>query len=208
MLLLAGLKQPWAWAVAEGHMPLINSDDDGYRMSGRAYIGIVALPGAPSGEDVSALSNRIGIDKIPPEWAESAVIGVAKLDFVNRDSLRLPVWYRQWRDPGKGYCWGIKDSVSLPQPVELDLTEQPDWLWDATEEQRDMVFELYRDKISQRLMNRLYTRRKEQRITQAELAGVLGYTTRHMHNLEKSATGSIQRAILLLDVLGYPVTDY
>jgi|6_EtaG_2_1085325.scaffolds.fasta_scaffold62999_2 DNA-binding XRE family transcriptional regulator len=202
---IVSVKQPWAWAVANGYAPLLNRHHDAGPYTKHKYLGIYALPEQAEPDDIQFVCNRIGVDRIPPAfYEEGGVIGVSKIETVTSSASQIPLWYRQWRDEGYRYAWSIKDAVPI-SPVRFDPGEGG--LWSPSQEIADTILGLYRKEISTRLLKSLRNKRKEQGISQVYLAKLLGYTERHIINIENRGTGSLEKAIMLLDVLGYPVVD-
>ena len=198
------LRQPWAWAVANGHMPILNRNDDVREYPYHRYLAIHASDKAVNEEDREFLAMRIGQDRLPKFFAKGGIVGVVTIQRSVYDTERLPLWYKQWRDDAFRYAWIVK----RPHEIELvDCKGEPGELWDPPPAVRSVVLSLYRDVLSRDIMDKLITKRKESGITQEYLAGLLGYTNRQIINIENRGTGGVRKLLMFLDVVGFNIED-
>jgi len=197
------LEQPWAWAVLNGYMPLLNSNGEGIEISGHRYLGIYAPEVELDLDAVGKVIRKVGIDRVPETYITGAVLGIVKVSEVTSETSSLPIWYRQWRDNDYRYAWIVKGATEI-QPFKCEGA--PAGLWTPSSEIRDVVLGLYKKEISSKLMVQLRNKRKEQKISQERLAELSGYTPRHIINIENRGTTAIEGFVMMLDALDATIT--
>lgn len=90
------VRQPWAWAIAEGHQRLITRDrDTGYR----GTLLIVAPRRQPIDRDGVAELRRRGYG-VPVDLPRGVIVGSVELIECLSSSVRLPLDLGQWAGPG------------------------------------------------------------------------------------------------------------
>lgn len=132
------IKQPWCWAIAEGHKLVENRS---WRTSYRGPLAIHAGKAwdLPAARWIRGLSHGLGIP-VPPgmdEVPRGAVVAVARLvgvcarSSVNSRAVRCECGL--WATPGQ-FHWQLADVASLPEPFfvsgkqglwEIDLPDFP-----------------------------------------------------------------------------------
>lgn len=136
------VRQPWAWAIARGHKPVVNrASDTGYRGPVAIYASLGA--GLDSAES-RAFRKAAGaaFDSADPMTAIGGIVAVVTLDGVCRDAVREgSCRCGEWASPG-AYHWRLADPRPLRWPV---LAVRRPGLWELVPQVADGVARLLPD---------------------------------------------------------------
>jgi hypothetical protein len=123
------VRQPWAWAIARGHQPVLNlATDAGYRGPVAIYASFrVDLESFESDAVRRAVSTTW--DAADPAAAIGGIVAVVSLAGVCAAAVSgAPCGCGEWASPG-GYHWQLADPRPLRWPV---LAVGQAGLWELT----------------------------------------------------------------------------
>ncbi len=138
------VRQPWAWAIARGHKPVLNrASDTGYRGQVAIYASYrVDLDGV---EHRLVRATSTTWDPADPVTAIGGIVAVVSLDEVCTAAAsggRCPCG--EWAKPG-AFHWRLTDPLPLRWPV---LAVGQSGLWELAPEVADGVTRLLPDKTA------------------------------------------------------------
>jgi hypothetical protein len=146
------VRQPWAWAIARGHKPVLNrASDTCYRGPVAIYASLRVGLDSFESQDARAVAS-VTWNSADPVTAIGGIVAVVKLSGVCAEAASgSQCGCGEWASAG-AYHWRLCDPRPLPWPV---LALGQSGLWELTPEVADSVTRLLPDETVRAARSRL-----------------------------------------------------